>query len=144
VVQAIGIDICFQIQQTALRAGFHRVELKMHSRVNTAFVTCVFAGMRTKLYTSHGGWIASGSAGVGFAGASLCVLLARGPWEKGWAGWGGGISIGSREVEAPSPSAQPLDEEEGIGDDGRKSLSGSRDDPVGLCADPEKEASSHV
>lgn len=83
VVQAIGIDICFQIQQTALRAGFHHIEPKMHSRVNTAFGTCVFAGMMTgttvgaKLYTSHGRWIASGSAGVGARGRA-CVFCWRG------------------------------------------------------------------
>lgn len=40
----------------------------------------------------------SGSASVGFVGAALCVVLARGPWEEGWLGWSEGWGIRRRDL----------------------------------------------
>lgn len=81
-------------------------------------VVSVFCGqlmgtaVGNKLY-ARGGWIASGSASVGFTGAALLVCLARGPWEKGWIGWGGGWGIRRRDLgpkkEEPA-TEQVLDE----------------------------------
>jgi hypothetical protein len=46
-----------------------------------------------------GGWVRSGSASVGFAGAALVICFARGPWENGWMGWRGGWSLRRRDLE---------------------------------------------
>ncbi len=45
---------------------------------------------------AQGGWTRSGSASVGFVGASLVICLARGPWETDWVGWGGGWGLKRR------------------------------------------------
>jgi len=46
---------------------------------------------------AQGGWVASGSASVGFVGAALVVCVARGPREEGWVGWTGGWGIKRHE-----------------------------------------------
>ena len=50
-----------------------------------------------KLY-ARGGWVASGSTSVAFIGVALLCCFARGPWEPGWLGWGGGWSIRRRDL----------------------------------------------
>lgn len=69
-----------------------------------------------KLY-AEGGWIASGSASLGFTGAALVVCFARAPWEKGWVGWNGGWGLRRRDLgpmhESDNPESaieQALDE----------------------------------
>jgi len=52
-----------------------------------------------RLY-AQGGWVASGSANVGFIGAALFISFCRGPWEKGWLGWSGGWGIRRRDLGA--------------------------------------------
>jgi len=64
---------------------------------------CVFSGqlvgtaVGNRLF-AEGGWVASGSASVGFIGLALMMCFVRGPWEKGWFGWGGGWSVRRRDL----------------------------------------------
>jgi hypothetical protein len=58
-----------------------------------------------KLY-AQGGWVASGSASLGFTGAALLVCFARAPWEKGWVGWSGGWGLRRRDL-APTNESDP-------------------------------------
>ena len=103
VIQAFVIDLGLQSTQVANRAGIYAIEPKARNRVNTAYMVSVFSGqlvgtaVGNKLY-AEGGWIASGSASIGFTGAALIVATARGPWEKGWLGWRGGWSIRRRDL----------------------------------------------
>jgi hypothetical protein len=60
-----------------------------------------------KLY-AKGGWIASGSASVGFIGVALLCCFARAPWQKGWLGWSGGWGIRRRDL---GPRQEPVIEE---------------------------------
>ena len=59
-----------------------------------------------RLY-AEGGWVASGSASVGFICAALVVCFARAPWEKGWVGWRGGWGIRRRDMP---PTTEPDEE----------------------------------
>jgi hypothetical protein len=59
-----------------------------------------------KLY-ARGGWVASGSASVGFVGVALLVSFSRAPWEKGWVGWKGGWSIRRRDLGPKDGRQQP-------------------------------------
>lgn len=54
--------------------------------------------MGNRLY-AVGGWVLSGSASVGFIGGALLMCFLRGPWEKGWIGWGGGYSMRRRDLK---------------------------------------------
>lgn len=68
-----------------------------------------------KLY-AQAGWIASGSASLGFTGAALAICFARAPWEKGWVGWSGGWGLTRRDLgpanksDPESATEQTLDE----------------------------------
>ena len=54
--------------------------------------------------------MSSGSASVGFIGTALVICFVRGPWEKGWVGWGGGWGIRRRDL---GPKGDGNDVEEG-------------------------------
>ncbi len=104
VIQALFVDIGLQTSQIANRTSIYKVEPKGRNRVNTAFMICIFGGqlMGTAAGNSlydKGGWIASGSANVGFICAALLVCLLRGPHESGWVGWSGGWNM--REERHP-------------------------------------------
>lgn len=129
ILQAILQDAGLQIQQVANRTAIYSVEPKGRNRVNTAYMLFVFCGqlmgtaVGNRLY-AQGGWILSGSVSVGFVGAALVVAFARGPWEEGWIGWGGGWSLKrdltpkvKSDVEAGSGGATAL---KGGGERGQK------------------------
>lgn len=103
IVQALMMDFGLQSTQIANRTAIYTIEPKARNRVNTAFMVSVFIGqivgtsVGNTLY-AQGGWHKSGSASVGFIGAALFFCFAKGPWEKGWVGWGGGWGIRRRDL----------------------------------------------
>jgi predicted MFS family arabinose efflux permease len=109
IIQAMGLDIGIQTSQIANRTAIYSTAPKARNRVNTSYMVCVFCGqlmgtaVGNRLY-AEGGWIASGSASVGFISMALIISLARGPYEPGWVGWSGGWSIRKRVVQT-KPSA---------------------------------------
>ncbi|EXJ86713.1 hypothetical protein A1O3_03666 [Capronia epimyces CBS 606.96] len=121
IIQAVGIDVGLQTSQIANRTAIYGVAPKARNRVNTAYMVSVFVGqligtaVGNHLY-AEGGWIASGSASVGFVCAALLVCLLRGPHEQGWIGWGGGYSMRKgvpnqpikteKDQEQPQPSVR--------------------------------------
>ena len=50
------------------------------------------------------GWVASGSASVGFVALALVICLVRGPHEPGWIGWHGGYDMRKRVPAKPKNS----------------------------------------
>lgn len=116
VIQAVGIDIGLQTSQIANRTAIYGVAPKARNRVNTAYMVSVFVGqllgtaVGNSLY-ADGGWIASGSASVGFVSAALVVCLLRGPHEQGWIGWRGGYNM--RKGVPKKPKDEKSDEEDG-------------------------------
>lgn len=107
IIQAFAIDIGIQTSQLANRTAIYGIEPKARNRVNTAYMLCVFSGqlvgtaVGNKLF-ALGGWVASGSASVGFIGLALVMCFVRGPWEKGWVGWNGGWDMRRRDIEKVS------------------------------------------
>lgn len=105
VIQAFMLDAGLMIVQIANRMAIHRVEPKGRNRVNTAFVSAMYLGQLTGtkagnvVYERYGGWVASGNLSVGVIACSYLIVAARGPYEKGWVGWGGGWGRKSREKE---------------------------------------------
>lgn len=103
IIQAFAIDLGSQTSQIANRTAIYGIEPKARNRVNTAYMVSVFCGqlmgtaVGNRLY-AEGGWVASGSASVGFVGLGILVALARGPHEKGWIGWSGGWDIKRRDL----------------------------------------------
>lgn len=97
------MDLGLQTAQIANRANIYAIDPRARNRLNTAYMVAAFSGQLTgtaagnRLYAA-GGWVRSGSASVGFVCAALVVWAARGPWEKGWVGWGGGWSVRRRDV----------------------------------------------
>jgi hypothetical protein len=51
----------------------------------------------THLYTAKG-WRVTSGVMLAFVGTSILVLLARGPHETGWIGWGGGSQLLKRDA----------------------------------------------
>ena len=119
IIQALGLDAGMQISQIANRSSIYAVEPKGRNRINTVFMVLTFLGQITgtaagnKLYAQHG-WVASGSLSVALIGFGVVVNSIRGPYEKGWIGWGGGWTITKRNkmsadgmtVEKPSELAR--------------------------------------
>jgi hypothetical protein len=113
IIQAFAIDLGLQTSQIANRSAIYAIEPKARNRVNTAFMVSVFCGqligtaVGNRLY-AQGGWVASGSASVGFICAALLVCFARAPWESHWLGWRGGWGIRRRDLP---PKRDSSDEE---------------------------------
>ncbi|KAF7951801.1 hypothetical protein EAE96_007099 [Botrytis aclada] len=103
ILQAIFMDLGIQTAQIANRSAIYGIDTKARNRVNTAYMLMVFLGQLTgtavgnRLF-ARGGWVVSGSAGVGFVGLGLGVCFLRGPWEEGWVGWGGGWGVRRRDL----------------------------------------------
>lgn len=116
IIQAACIDIGLQTSQIANRTAIYSVAPLARNRVNTAYMVSVFVGqlvgtaVGNHLY-ARGGWIASGSASVGFVCAALVVCFLRGPHEQGWIGWRGGYNMRKGVPEKPKSLGQ--DEEDG-------------------------------
>jgi predicted MFS family arabinose efflux permease len=114
VIEAICIDIGIQTSQIANRTAIYAVAPKARNRVNTAYMVSVFCGqligtaVGNSIY-ADGGWIASGSASVGFVSGALLICFLRGPHERGWIGWHGGYNMRKGVPEAPKNS--PTDQE---------------------------------
>ncbi|TKA76598.1 hypothetical protein B0A49_03325 [Cryomyces minteri] len=144
VIQAFFNDLGLQTSQIANRSAIYAIEPKARNRVNTAFMVATFCGQLVgtaagnHLY-ARGGWIASGSYSVGSIGCALVVCAARGPWEPGWIGWGGGWNIKKKDANsadgktaeaASHMAARPAADVEqakvnaGTADDGLEELAG--------------------
>ena len=63
-----------------------------------------------KIY-AEAGWVASGSASVGFICAAIFFCLLRGPHEQGWVGWSGGYEMRNKR---PIEKAAKKDEEKSV------------------------------
>lgn len=102
VLQAFLLDFGMQTAQIANRSAIYAIEPKRRNGVNTAFMVATFCGQLmgtaagNHIYAAAG-WIGSGSASVGFIGAAMLVMLARGPWESRWVGWRGGWSFKKKD-----------------------------------------------
>ena len=98
IIQAFLVDIGMQSAQIANRSSIYTIEPKGRNRVNTCFMVFTFFGQLTgtsvgaHLY-ARGGWIGSQSFSVACIVVALLLTFARGPWETGWVGWSGGLSI---------------------------------------------------
>lgn len=109
VIEAVCIDIGIQTSQIANRTSIYSVAPKARNRVNTAYMVSVFVGqlmgtaVGNRLY-AHGGWIASGSASVGFVSAAILICFLRGPHEPGWIGWHGGCDMRKGVIKKPPKS----------------------------------------
>ncbi|KAK5941003.1 hypothetical protein PMZ80_006280 [Knufia obscura] len=96
IIQAFGLDAGLQITNIANRTAIAGVAPDARNRVNTVFMICTFLGQITgtaagnEIFERYGGWRSSGSLGVAAVATSFLVVAARGPWEEGWIGWGGG------------------------------------------------------
>jgi predicted MFS family arabinose efflux permease len=116
IIQAFLVDLGLQTTQIANRSSIYVIEPKARNRVNTAFMVCVFCGqlmgtaVGNRLF-AKGGWVASGSASLGFVVLGAVVCLLRGPREKGWVGWGGGWNLRRDDIsEAGDAVKAGLDE----------------------------------
>ena len=98
IIEGWLVDLGMQTAQIANRSSIYTVEPKGRNRVNTCFMVFTFFGQLTgtsvgaHLY-ARGGWIGSQSFSVGCIGMALLITFSRGPWEEGWVGWHGGLSI---------------------------------------------------
>lgn len=96
IIQALGLDAGLQITQIANRTAIYAVAPDARNRVNTVFMIFTFLGQISgtaagnEIYERYGGWRSSGSLSVAVVGFSFVIVAARGPWEEGWVGWGGG------------------------------------------------------
>ncbi len=119
IIQAMCIDIGLQTSQIANRTAIYATGSKSRNRVNTSYMVSVFVGqlmgtaVGNRIY-AESGWIASGSASVGFICAAIFFCLLRGPHEQGWIGWGGGYEMRKKKViekaksdEENTPSEKP-------------------------------------
>lgn len=136
ILQAWFLDLGVQTSQVANRSSIYSIEPKARNRVNTVFMVFVFFGQLTgtsvgaHIY-AEGGWIASQSFSVGAIGMGLLVTLTRGPWEKGWIGWHGGLSIFKKEKDSA----------DGIAAERRNPLRRNSTDKQTVTLDVEKAAS---
>ena len=114
IIQAIGIDIGAQTGQIANRTAIYAVAPKARNRVNTAYMVSVFSGQLIGTAVGNavyadGGWVASGSASVGFVSLALVICFLRGPHEKGWIGWHGGYNMRRVPPKQPEDKATDLE-----------------------------------
>ncbi len=105
IIQAFFLDLGMQTAQIANRSSIYAVEPKGRNRVNTCFMVFTFFGqlmgtsVGAQLY-ARGGWIGSQSFSVGCIGIAFLITFARGPFEKGWIGWTGGLHIRKKHIDS--------------------------------------------
>lgn len=98
VIQAVLQSFGLQMTQIANRSAIYSVAPSARNRLNTGYMIGVFCGqlmgtsVGTRLYT-EGGWVLTGSVSLAMVVVALALCLLRGPAEKGWIGWRGGIHI---------------------------------------------------
>jgi predicted MFS family arabinose efflux permease len=102
IIQAFANDFGMQTAQIANRSAIYSLDAKARNRINVSFMLATFCGQLCGTAVGnhvyfHGGWIRSGSASVGFIGASLLFCFIRGPWETGWIGWRGGWGLRKKD-----------------------------------------------
>jgi predicted MFS family arabinose efflux permease len=107
ILHAALLDFGNQATTIAARAAIYTVAPKARNRVNTGFMVGCFCGqlmgtsVGNRVYAQHG-WIMSGTVSLVLAAVALGVGLVRGPREKGWVGWGGGIQVRRIYENAPA------------------------------------------
>ncbi|ORY14313.1 major facilitator superfamily domain-containing protein [Clohesyomyces aquaticus] len=134
VIQAALLDFGMQTAQIANRSSIYAIEPKRRNGVNTAFMVFTFCGQLMGTAAGNhiyadGGWIASGSASVGFILCAALTMCVRGPWERGWVGWrGGGSMIKKDKGSADGKTAEVAHHTKEGGKD-------EEDGGKGLCAE---------
>lgn len=113
ILQAWFLDLGVQTSQVANRSSIYSIEPLARNRVNTVFMVFVFCGqlMGTSIGAhiyAEAGWPGSQSFSVAAIGTALIITLARGPYETGWVGYHGGLSIFKKN----KASADGKDEEQ--------------------------------
>jgi predicted MFS family arabinose efflux permease len=109
-------DLGVNIATVSNRMAFAHVEPTAQNTVNSVYMVFTFCGqlfgtaVGNKLYAS-GGWIRSGSLSIGLVGASLLIVLIRGPHETGWIGWSGGWEIRKKILQQREAAASASQEE---------------------------------
>ncbi|KAI1743114.1 major facilitator superfamily domain-containing protein [Xylaria scruposa] len=112
IIWALLGDLGVNTTIVANRMAIARVDPTAHNAVNSVYMIFTFAGqlfgtaVGNALYAG-GGWTWSGGLNIAQLGAALVVLVARGPHEKGWVGWGGGWDL--RTPESMEESAMESD-----------------------------------
>lgn len=112
IVQAIFLDLGMTTSAIASRAAVYQIDLKATNRINTGYIIFAFLGQLvgaiagTRAYT-HGGWHASGGLAIGAIGLGIILTLVRGPYEIGWIGWRGGVTI--RKKDRTTTDGRPTD-----------------------------------
>jgi predicted MFS family arabinose efflux permease len=103
IVRAFLGDLGMNTIVVANRMAIANVHPKAQNAVNSVYMVFTFCGQMSgtaagnKLY-AQGGWIPTGILMICFVGASLFLVVVRGPHEKGWVGWGGGWDLGVHPV----------------------------------------------
>jgi predicted MFS family arabinose efflux permease len=111
IIQAFFLDLGMQTAQIANRSSIYTVEPNGRNRINTCFMVFTFFGQLTgtsvgaQLY-ARGGWVGSQSFSVGCIGMATLITFARGPFETGWIGWSGGLSIKKRSKDSADGHTQ--------------------------------------
>ncbi|KAI1750293.1 major facilitator superfamily domain-containing protein [Xylaria castorea] len=102
VLWALLGDLGVNTTIVANRMAIAHVDPTAHNAVNSVYMIFTFAGqlfgtaVGNALY-ARGGWTWSGGLNIAQLGAALLILVARGPHEKGWVGWGGGWDLSTPE-----------------------------------------------
>lgn len=87
IIQALLLGLGMRIADVANRVAIYSIDPEAKNKINTAYMLAMFVGQMagttgsSKLY-GKGGWIASGSVGVGFTGLAIVMTALRVPWEK--------------------------------------------------------------
>ncbi|KAL4773276.1 major facilitator superfamily domain-containing protein [Aspergillus nidulans var. acristatus] len=121
ILHAALLDFGNQATMIANRAAIYAVAPKARNRVNTGYMVGAFVGqlmgtaVGNRVYAEHG-WMIAQTVSLVFAAVALGIGLARGPREKGWVGWWGGVYF-RRVHEDPSAGGNPA--EDASGESGR-------------------------
>ncbi|KAL4782863.1 major facilitator superfamily domain-containing protein [Aspergillus varians] len=98
ILQAALQDFGNQATMIANRSSIYTVAPKARNRVNTGYMVGCFVGqlmgtsVGNRIY-ARSGWAITGTVSLALAAAALGIGLLRGPREKGWLGWRGGVYL---------------------------------------------------
>ncbi|RDW67436.1 MFS transporter [Aspergillus mulundensis] len=98
ILHAALLDFGNQATVIANKAAIYAVAPKARNRVNTGYMVGAFVGqlvgtaVGNRVYASRG-WVLAQTVNLVFSAAALGIGLARGPREKGWVGWRGGVRV---------------------------------------------------